>query len=156
LVLLPAGEFKMGATAADSQATDNERPAHSVRLTKPMFLSATEVTVDQFTSFVTATGYQTDREQGNGNSIYPDRDQNMENTVREAERMQDKKLRDLAKAGKGKVPGGRQQLSTWRVPLITQTGNSPVVYVSWNDAVAFCNWLGKRERAKYRLPTEAE
>jgi formylglycine-generating enzyme len=28
--------------------------------------------------------------------------------------------------------------------------------VSWNDAVAFCEWLGKKEGKNYRLPTEAE
>ena len=28
--------------------------------------------------------------------------------------------------------------------------------VSWNDAVAFCEWLSKKEGKKYRLPTEAE
>jgi formylglycine-generating enzyme required for sulfatase activity len=28
--------------------------------------------------------------------------------------------------------------------------------VSWNDAVAYCQWLSKREGKPYRLPTEAE
>ena len=28
--------------------------------------------------------------------------------------------------------------------------------VSWNDAVAFCKWLSKKEGKTYRLPTEAE
>jgi formylglycine-generating enzyme required for sulfatase activity len=28
--------------------------------------------------------------------------------------------------------------------------------VSWNDAMAFCQWLGAREGKTYRLPTEAE
>ncbi len=32
----------------------------------------------------------------------------------------------------------------------------PVVYVSSKDAIAFCEWLSKREGRKYRLPTEAE
>ena len=32
----------------------------------------------------------------------------------------------------------------------------PVVCVSWHDAWAFCKWLGKREKRRYRLPTEAE
>ena len=31
-----------------------------------------------------------------------------------------------------------------------------VLYVSWNDAVAFCEWLSKKEGKSYRLPTEAE
>ena len=31
-----------------------------------------------------------------------------------------------------------------------------VVFVSWHDAVAFCEWLSKREGRPYRLPTEAE
>src|SRR5437867_7199372 len=32
----------------------------------------------------------------------------------------------------------------------------PAVYVSYLDAVKFCQWLSTRERRKYRLPTEAE
>ena len=37
-----------------------------------------------------------------------------------------------------------------------QTDEHPVVNVSWNDAVAFCEWLKSREGQSFRLPTEAE
>jgi formylglycine-generating enzyme required for sulfatase activity/serine/threonine protein kinase len=32
----------------------------------------------------------------------------------------------------------------------------PVVGVTWRQAVLYCDWLGKREKRPYRLPTEAE
>lgn len=32
----------------------------------------------------------------------------------------------------------------------------PVVFVSWDDATAFCAWLSARTGFRYRLPTEAE
>lgn len=32
----------------------------------------------------------------------------------------------------------------------------PVVYVSWNDAVAFCAWMSRQSGHRFRLPTEAE
>ena len=31
-----------------------------------------------------------------------------------------------------------------------------MVHVSWNDAVAFCAWLSRKEGTTYRLPTEAQ
>ncbi len=34
--------------------------------------------------------------------------------------------------------------------------NLPIVGVSWNNAIAYCKWLGKKTGKKYRLPTEAE
>jgi formylglycine-generating enzyme required for sulfatase activity len=34
--------------------------------------------------------------------------------------------------------------------------NLPVVGVSWNDAVAYCQWLSQKTGKTYRLPTEAE
>jgi formylglycine-generating enzyme required for sulfatase activity len=35
-------------------------------------------------------------------------------------------------------------------------GDLPVVFVTWEDAVAFCKWLSERTGRQYRLPTEAE
>ena len=37
---------------------------------------------------------------------------------------------------------------------VAQDYNSPVVNVSWNDAQAFCQWLGEKEDRCFRLPTE--
>ena len=45
---------------------------------------------------------------------------------------------------------------SWRNAGFEQTDEHPVVNVSWNDAVAFCKWLSKKEGKTYRLPTEAE
>ena len=46
--------------------------------------------------------------------------------------------------------------ATWRDPSFVQTDDDPVVCVSWNDAVKFCDWLSKKEKKTYGLPTEAE
>src|SRR5262249_44371955 len=44
---------------------------------------------------------------------------------------------------------------TYRDPGFEQTDAHPVVNVSWNDAMAFCAWLSKKEGKQHRLPTEA-
>jgi len=35
-------------------------------------------------------------------------------------------------------------------------GTRPAIYVSWNDARDYCNWLAKKTGLKFRLPSEAE
>ena len=35
-------------------------------------------------------------------------------------------------------------------------GNRPVINVSWDDAVAYTQWLSERTGLNYRLPSEAE
>jgi sulfatase modifying factor 1 len=38
----------------------------------------------------------------------------------------------------------------------SKSDDEAVVFVSWHDAVRFCDWLSKKEGRPYRLPTEAE
>ncbi len=142
LVLLPPGTFRMGSTAAqidavlkfDSNAKReqfaDEQPQHTVQLTKPFRLGATEVTVGQFRRFVTATGYQTEAEK-DGEGGY-----GWNATTEQFE--------------------GRKPEYTWKNTGFAQTDNHPVVNVSWNDAQAFVEWLSRDEGLTYRLPTEAE
>ena len=44
----------------------------------------------------------------------------------------------------------------WRSPGFAQTDRDPVVWVSWEDAKAYCAWLAERTGEPYRLPSEAE
>jgi formylglycine-generating enzyme required for sulfatase activity len=44
----------------------------------------------------------------------------------------------------------------WREMGYARHDREPVLNVSWNDAVSFCEWLSRREGVRYRLPTEAE
>ncbi len=47
---------------------------------------------------------------------------------------------------------GRQVIK----PDFHQSGSHPVVNVNWDDARAFCAWLGKKEKRACRLPTDHE
>src|SRR5262245_60097468 len=51
VVLIPAGEFLMGAPDADDLAQKDEKPQHAVRIGQPFYLGAHEVTVAQFRTF---------------------------------------------------------------------------------------------------------
>jgi eukaryotic-like serine/threonine-protein kinase len=127
LVRLPAGKFLMGSPAREAGHKPDEEQ-HEVTLTRPFFIGAHEVTVGQFKAFVKATRYKTDAEKtGEGAS----------------RRFADNSFKmDIN--------------CNWRNPGFGQTEDQPVVCVSWNDALAFCNWLSDKESKAYRLPTEAE
>jgi formylglycine-generating enzyme required for sulfatase activity len=44
----------------------------------------------------------------------------------------------------------------WQASNARQTDDHPAVWLSWNNAVDFCNWLSEKEGQTYRLPSEAE
>ena len=46
--------------------------------------------------------------------------------------------------------------ANWHNSRLSQTDNHPVTCVSWNDAIAYTEWLSLQTGQTYRLPTEAE
>jgi formylglycine-generating enzyme required for sulfatase activity/serine/threonine protein kinase len=130
LALIPAGEFMMGSPPNDRDAADDERPQHLVRISKAFYLGAHEVTRGQFRRFVEATRHRTDAEHESKGGWGWDEQ-------RWGQFWPDPKFK-------------------WRTPGFPQTDEHPVVIVTWNDAVTFCEWLSRTEGKTYRLPTEAE
>lgn len=144
LVGLPAGEYMMGSLKQEmdwvrltfkrtwrdghKQWFEDELPLHPVRITRPFFMGMHEVTVGQFRRFVQETHYKTDAEKGEGGMIW---------SHKEARWVPKKNMKWDS------VP--------WKI-----ADDQPVVFVSWNDAQAFCRWLSRKEKQNYRLPTEAE
>ncbi len=53
--LIPAGEFTMGSPPGEGKP--DEHPQHPVRITKPFWIGAREVTVGEFRQFVNESGY---------------------------------------------------------------------------------------------------
>jgi formylglycine-generating enzyme required for sulfatase activity len=146
LVSIPAGEFYMGSEEDDKYALDIEKPRHQVTISKPFYLGKYKVTVGQFKRFVEATGYRTEAEKAGDM-----------HTVRLCPTRYARHA-GLAILGLTASPNGLDKplLHTWRKPVYDQTDEHPVVYVSWNDADAFCQWLAKEAGANVCLPREAE
>jgi sulfatase modifying factor 1 len=142
LRLIPPGEFIMGAKPdarfLAPSATwyfarwvldrrQGEEPEHTVHITRPIFWSVHEVTVEQFSAFIKETSYRTEAEQSEQGGF-----------------------------GWADGSWQRKPTLNWKNPGFPQTPNHPVGNISWHDAVAFCEWLSKQEGQTYRLPTEAE
>ncbi len=165
LVLIPPGEFTMGSTPEQIEAAkraaeqenktflewtleriEAEAPAHRVTINRPFLLGATEVTIGQYRRFIEASSYVTEADRLGGGS----------STSKEEQDPAKKSL-------------------TWSAPSYPVDDNSAASQITWNDAVAFCNWLSDAEHLGrcylgneqagwtlsssgdgYRLPTEAE
>lgn len=156
MVLIPAGIFNMGGD--NEQASSDEYPKHKVQLAA-FYMDVTEVTNVQFKKFVGATGYITTAE----------RKPDWEELKKSLPLGTPKPSEDILQAAslvfvQSSVPVNLNDYSQWwswvkgadwkhpEGPSSNINGkeNYPVVQISWDDAVAYCKWAGKR------LPTEAE
>jgi formylglycine-generating enzyme required for sulfatase activity len=131
LVRIAPGTFIMGSPKEEA-GRDIDEEQHEVQITRPFYLGKHELTVGQFRVFVRDTSYLTEPERdGQGGSAYTEQD-GMWTFV------------------------GRKPAYNWSETGFPRTDDHPVSNVSWNDAIAFCDWLSRKEGRKYRLPTEAE
>lgn len=131
MVVVPTGNFAMGAPDDESGRSDSESPQHQVTIAKGFAMARAEVSIGQFREFVRASGYQPDSVKLGGASVYDERSG---------------ALRDDPDA-------------TWQSDYAGRTASDdklPVVNVSWNDAKAYADWLSQRTGKRYRLPSEAE
>lgn len=122
----------MGDNSDDEYFCAN--PAHSVEI-KAFSMSPTEVTVAEFKKFVDDTGYKTDAEKSDslGSFAFVNKTWTFARGI------------NWRHDAEGNLRPEKEY-------------DHPVIHVSWNDAVAYCDWLTRTTKAKpaYHLPSEAE
>ena len=156
MVYIKGGEFMMGGD--NSQADADEFPKHKVVI-HDFWMDEHEITNAQFAVFVKATTYITTAEQKPNweelkkqlppNTPKPDESALVAASLVFTPPTKAVDLKDYSQWWIW-VVGANWQHPEGPDSNITGKENYPVVHISWDDAMAYCKWAGKR------LPTEAE
>jgi formylglycine-generating enzyme required for sulfatase activity len=135
MVVIPSGSFIMGsseeernavALRVDSFAAFQVEQPQHGVIVPGFALGKHAVTRGEFAAFIRASGYQTDADKALGCSVW----------------------------GNGSYK--RTAERNWLNSGLAQSDDHPAVCVSWNDAVAYAQWLSQSTGRNYRLPSEAE
>lgn len=145
MVWIPGGTFEMG-----SDEFVDARPVHPVSV-KGFWMDEHEVTNAQFAAFVKATGYKTVAERPLNPADFPGvpADQLVPGSAIFTPPPAEVSLENPLQWWKY-VPGANWQHPDGPSSSSKGHENEPVVHVSYEDALAYAKWAGKR------LPTEAE
>jgi formylglycine-generating enzyme required for sulfatase activity/serine/threonine protein kinase len=128
MTLVEGGSFLMGNRETDAQ--ENEKPAHNV-IVASFLIGKYEVTVREFSHFITETRYLTTSDSLGFSWIY--------------------------KQGqwvKGENVNWTNDIYGKLIEV--KDMDVPVIHISWVDAMNYCKWLSKETKLAFRLPTEAE
>jgi len=127
MLLVPPGEFVMGKSRGDDEASPDELPAHEVTLTQAFYLGRYEVTQQQFTEIMKVNRSRFAK------FVAPTVEALMNDGFPKSE--------------------AQEKVKSWVAPQPASDAKGkewPVETVSWGDCAAFC------KKAGFRLPTEAE
>lgn len=130
----------MGDSTGNGNPGDGETPVHQVFVSE-FEIDATSVTNEQFAVFVADTGYRTEAEVFGFSAVF--------HLALQTD------LVNVMSSASGTPWWLGVTGADWAHPggpgsTVDGLEQHPAVHISWNDAVAYCDWAGRR------LPTEAE